>query len=101
MSKWLEGTKNYASSQIGIVETQLIITSFITLGLVLGTVERHLSGDGIFAFILFAFALLQFISVIGIRKLYLQLKAQEKFLKKMNGDGINGRTDSEKPEYTG
>lgn len=104
--KWLQGTKDYAGSQTGMVETQLIISIFLTLGLLLGTVERHLEGDGIFAFILFALFLLQLIGLIGIYKLYKQLRMQDKMIKKLKqGDDLNGeqgiRSVEEGPSYVG
>lgn len=105
--KWLQGTKDYAKSQTGVVETQLIISAFLTIGLLLGTIERQMVGDGIFAFILFAFFLLQLISVIGIYKLYKQLRMQNKMIKKLKkqGDDLNGSerigSVEEGPSYVG
>lgn len=84
---WAKGTKEYAKSQEGMLQTQLIITGFIVFGLLLGTVQRHLAGDGFLAFIFFAFAALQTISLVQLVKAYKTMRRAKLLLKNMKSYG--------------
>lgn len=72
--RWFEGTKKQASSPLGQLEAQLIINSFIVVGLFAGTIQRQLQGDGVLAFIFFAFGLLTCFQVRNLWKQYVVLK---------------------------
>jgi hypothetical protein len=59
-SEWKRSTIEYSKSPLGSINTQLIITFFISFGCLLGSFQNHLGGGkGYFSFILFAFGVLQ------------------------------------------
>lgn len=80
MKEWGKGTKRYAESPRGQLEATIIISAFIAVGCFLGAWERHLTGDGTIAFILFAIGLLQLLAVNQSIKAYKGIVEQEKVM---------------------
>lgn len=83
--RWLQGTRSYAGSPLGVVHTQLIINFFIVFGLFLGAWQQRLKGEGVIAFILFSFGLLTFISLKSLWKQYKVLERQERIRRALDG----------------
>lgn len=85
-TKWWKGTKQHANSSTGMLQTQIIINAFIVVGCLLGAWQIKVSnGYTAVAFVLFAFGLLNLISLVSMMKQYKALKMQEKIFKDMEG----------------
>jgi hypothetical protein len=89
MKRWYLGTKQYASSQLGVVEAQFYISAFITLGLVIGCFERKVSGDATLAYIFFAFFLFQLLTTKQLWTAYRMLFKQWKMMKQLQKGDVS------------
>jgi hypothetical protein len=79
MNKVFKGIKDYSQSQLGIVEAQFILTSFITIGLFLGAFQiGHTIG-----FVMFAFGCFQLLTVKPLYYLWRGLKKQFNELRRL------------------